>query len=522
MKPNPVSDFAALVRARTPLLWIVTREEARVEKQLIEVAKRLDYEPRTWDASQGVCDWVGNPVLSYAQDKGPDAALSAILAASKGGTRGVWIMRDLAPWLSGPIGMVTGRAMRNLARALPDAPVPNAQSVVVLSTGGEIPPELACHATVINWPLPTREDIAEALDASLDMLPDNLQADAVPNGMRDACVDAAVGLTVSEALQCYAKSLVQTKRIDPATVSNEKRRVVERDGLLQWLDPIEGGLAQVGGLENVKSWLELRKSAFTPAARLYGIPSPRGIVVVGISGCGKTLLAQCLSTSWLCPLIKLDLGAMKSKFVGESERNLRKAFDTIAALGKCVVLIDELEKAMQGATQDNADGGVSSDALGALLSWMQDRQGEAFVVATSNDISKLPPELLRKGRFDDIFWVDLPSHAEREAILAASLRKYKRPLDGLDLNAVAKVTDKFTGAELASLIPDAMFAAFNDGARELTTDDLLAARLTVVPLCQTAPEKIAALRQWAVGKARPASAALEARQRPSSGKLDLE
>jgi SpoVK/Ycf46/Vps4 family AAA+-type ATPase len=217
----------------------------------------------------------------------------------------------------------------------------------------------------------------------------------------------------------------------------------------------------------------------------------------------------------------MDMGAMKSKFVGGSEANLRKAFETIAALGKVVVLIDEIEKAMQGATTESADGGVSADALGALLSWMNDRQGEAFVVATSNDISKLPPELLRKGRFDDVFWVDLPSDAEREAILAASLRKYKRNANGLDLAKLAGATPDFTGAELASIIPDAMFQAFNDGARELTTADLLKAASTVVPLCRTAPEKINALRSWAQGKARPASRALEARTAGVSGKLDL-
>jgi SpoVK/Ycf46/Vps4 family AAA+-type ATPase len=204
------------------------------------------------------------------------------------------------------------------------------------------------------------------------------------------------------------------------------------------------------------------------------------------------------------PLLRVDLGALKSKFVGESEGNLRKAFRVIESVGRCVVWVDEIEKALQGATSGSADGGVSADALGAILSWMQERSTDAFVIATANDVEGLPPELLRKGRFDETWWIDLPTEPERGAILAATLRGFNK---GAKVNPekVARASEGFTGSEIAALVPDAMFAAFADGGRDVTTDDLLAAARTVVPLSRTASEKVARLREWAKGRARPAT-----------------
>jgi SpoVK/Ycf46/Vps4 family AAA+-type ATPase len=222
-------------------------------------------------------------------------------------------------------------------------------------------------------------------------------------------------------------------------------------------------------------------------------------------GCGKSLTAKAIATAWGVPLLRVDLGALKSKFVGESEGNLRKAFRVIEAIGRCVVWLDEIEKALQGATSGSADGGVSSDALGAILSWMQERSGEAFVIATANDVEGLPPELLRKGRFDEVWFVDLPSALEREHVLAATLRSFGRPVENIDVTTVARACDGFTGAELAALVPDAMFVAFADAERGVTTDDLLQAARTVVPLSRTAVEKVNRLREWAKGRARPAN-----------------
>lgn len=248
-----------------------------------------------------------------------------------------------------------------------------------------------------------------------------------------------------------------------------------------------------------------RRAAFSARARAYGLPAPKGALLVGVPGCGKSLTAKAVATAWGMPLLRMDLGALKSKYVGDSEANIRKALKVAEAVAPCVLWLDEIEKALSGATQGAADGGVSADALGAILSWMQDRAGSVFVVATANDVRSLPPELLRKGRFDDLFFVDLPTATERAAILAAALRSHGRDPSKIALQVVAAATSEFTGAELAALIPEALFSAFADREREITTDDLIEAASNVVPLAKTASEKIKAVREWAQGRARPAS-----------------
>lgn len=529
------NDIVALLRARNPLLWIVTREEARVERYLIEAAAAAGYVPRTWDVAQGLTDMAGNDAGMGGETNGrdPGEALTTIKGRAQAGPdRGVWIMRDLAPWLAGPQGATTLRQARNLARLLPSTKRDSAQAIIVLSASGDMPAELSSHATVIEWPLPDRDEVAAILDAAIESLPEfytdkdgqpdvnrPLRSLAAPNGQRDAAIDAAVGLTGEEAAACYAKSLVQLRRIDPATVAREKKRVITRERVLEWYDPIPGGLGAVGGLENLKAWLTARKLAYSPAARAYGLPAPKGALLVGVPGCGKSLTAKALATGWSVPLLRLDMGALKSKFVGESEGNLRKAFRVIEAIGRCVVWIDEVEKALQGATSGSSDGGVSSDALGAVLSWMQERTGEAFVIATANEVESLPPELLRKGRFDEIFFVDLPNAVEREAILIAALRSHGRP-PMVDQTRVANACDGFTGSEIAAIVPDALFAAFAEDAREITTADLLTAASMVVPLAKTAAEKIDRLRTWAKGKARTASKAdTTERAQPSKARV---
>lgn len=520
---SAADDIAALLRARNPLIWIVTREEARVEQYLVEAAVAAKYVPRMWDVDQGVTALDGKVEREIGSGD-PGDALAAIRERAERKNepeRGLWIMRDLPTWLEGPAGSTTLRRLRNLARFLPTTPRDSAQAIVVMSPSGKVPDELGVHATVIEWPLPDRGEIGSILSAALDALPDDLRDKAATTEVFDAAVDAAIGLSGEEAASCFARSLVKLRKIDPTLVANEKRRVVAREGVLEWFDPLPGGLDAVGGLDVLKGWLRQRSSAYSVEARNYGLPAPKGAMLVGVPGCGKSLTAKAIATAWNVPLLKLDLGALKSKFVGDSEANLRKAFRIIEVIGRCVVWLDEIEKALQGATSGSADGGVSSDALGAILSWMQDRQGEAFVIATANDVSSLPPELLRKGRFDELFFVDLPNGAERFEILTASLKASGRGnVVGVDKVAVA--TEGFTGAELAALVPDALFTAFNDGMREPTCADLERAAKTVVPLSKTALEKISRLRDWASTRARRAtSITTEADAGSKSRALDL-
>lgn len=497
------ADVAALLRARNPLLWIVSREEARVESHLIQAAAKAGYKTYFWDVAQGVTGVDGKPVAIGAID--PDATLDAIRDRAidpNNFDRSAFIMRDLPVWVNQPSGAPTSRRLRNLSRLLPGIEPARSQAVIVLSPDGDVPADLAGHATVIEWPLPDRAEIGGILDATIEPYGDKI---APLNGQREAAIDATLGLTQEEAQACYAKSLVQLRKIDPVTVAHEKKRVITRERVLEWYDPLPGGLDSVGGLDVVKSWLAQRKLAYTPAARAYGLPMPKGMVLVGVSGCGKTLIAKATSTAWQVPLLRLDPGALKSKFVGSSEANLRKALAVIDAIGPCVVFIDEVEKALQGSTSGSADGGVSADQMGSILNWMQERKSGAFVIVTANDVSGLPPEFLRKGRFDEVFWVDVPNVTERVEVLKATLRSHGRGDADIDLQHVARTCKDFTGAEIAALVPEALFTAFADQGREITTDDLIKAANGVVPLTDTAKEKIAEMRKWAKGRTRPAT-----------------
>jgi len=519
-------ELKAQLKARTPVIVIRTSEEVRVEGFVFEACAAAKYLPRTWDCAAGPCELDGTPFMRI-ESNGPRDPLSpppppgvddvlryvrAVAMGEESPDRCAWILRDVHKWVDGPIGMVTARALRNMARMLPGVRDPRQWQAIIciIPVDAVIPPDLEPDVVILDWPLPDREEIASILDRiardhSVDL-----------NGLRDPCIDAAVGMTGLEAEGCYSKSLVQTRTIDPAVVAQEKKRIIGKDKVLQWMDPLPGGFDVVGGLDNIKDWVNGRVIAYTQKARAYGLKALKGLFLCGISGCGKTYIAK--AVAWALgqvPLIRLDLGAAKSKFVGDSEAGLRKAFAQIESIGKCVILIDEIEKALEGAVSGSADGGVSADALGAFLTWMQERKSEALVIATANDISKLPPEMLRKGRWDELFWVDLPTAGERREILQATLRTNGRdhsklPYGGFATveaawDAVTKATDKFTGAEVAQLVPEALFAGFADGERLITFQDLVDAAEAIVPLAETAKKKIDAMRADAKGRMRMAT-----------------
>lgn len=505
------ADLSALLRARNPLIWLVTREEARAERIVIDAVMSSGYVPRLWDCATGITSAAGQPVDSRATD--PGQALAEVRDSSQ---RQVWILRDLAPWLKDPTIV---RAVRSLCRSLPGAPRDSARAMVIITPSADVPPELAGHAIVVDVPLPDRSEIGDLIDAAIRSLPEDLREAAAPNGRRDAAIDAALGLTAEEAQSTFARSLISSRTIDPAAVAQEKRRVVSRERMLEWFEPLPGGLDAVGGLELLKQWLTVRRAAFGPAARAYGLPAPKGMLLAGIPGCGKSLTAKAVATAWGMPLLRLDLGALRSKWVGESEGNIRRALKLAETVSPCVLWLDEVEKALAGATQGAADGGVSGDALGVMLSWMQDRAGSVFVVATANDCSRLPPEFLR--RFDALFFVDAPTTVERASIVAAALRAHGRDPAGFDCAAVAAATVDFTGAELAALVPAAMLVGFEQGARPITTADLLAEAAATVPQARQQGDKLAALRAWAAGRARLASAPESTAAATDARALDL-
>ncbi len=286
-------------------------------------------------------------------------------------------------------------------------------------------------------------------------------------------------------------------------VLEAKRDLVERDGLLEYR-PSGAGLDEVADLAALRAWLEERKAFFRdPArARSFGLPAPRGILLLGVPGCGKSLSAKAVAGSWTLPLLKLDPSRLYNKFVGETERNFRRATEMAERLAPVVLWIDEIEKAFSAAGE--GDGGVSMRVLGSFLAWLQDRQGDVFVVATANDVSRLPPELLRKGRFDEIFFVDLPDREARRAVLALHLARRDRDPEAFDLDALAEATEGFSGSELEQAIVAGLYASFSEGGA-LTTARVLEEVRRTRPLSRVMAEKVESLRSWARGRTVPAN-----------------
>jgi len=513
----------AKVRARTGLIIVRTAQEARAGRYLFEMAAsiRPQYETRYYDVARGFTDLAGRQLMG---DRGVEDVREAFTVIRENRSRCVWVMFDLIPYLKEPF-WINQRALRNLINDLPKLPSDRAQTIIIVTANPDIPPEIASDAQVVDWPMPDRFEMGKILDDACEPLLNSEAVDpetgearitadmkaairaSISGEARTAAIDASIGLTENEAASCFATSLVLKQVIDPAMVAQEKKQVIASNPALEWIEG-PGGFECVGGHENTKLFLKRLEMAWSDAAREYNLPTPLGILLIGISGCGKSLIVKCTGIEWGVPVIRLDLGALKSKFVGDSEQNLRKAFSVIEALGRCIVWWDEIEKALQGATSGSADGGVSADMLGAVLTWMQERNGQAFVMATANDASALPPEFMRKGRFDEIFWVDLPNETERVAVARAALRERKRDADAMadmDLDEIASATNTFTGAEIAALVRDGMYTAFADGQREITTKDLLMAARDVVPLAKTKDKEIRDLREEWAGRAKPAT-----------------
>lgn len=536
---NPASqEVSNLLRSRHTLLWIVTAEERRVEATLADVAAAAAFHVRFWDCATGVSDVAGDTVALPSTISIPATVPLAPLAAARlHADRTVWVFRDLGPWLQDP-GVL--RMLRTAARDLQDVRLKSQfGALIVLSPTADLPASLRDVATIVEWPLPNRDELTailanvvannptaatalrdpESLRACSHIPPedaavlDQVIDDALLRDAGDlelqrpttaAIVDAATGLSAEQAANAFARSVVQTRTLDPGLIATEKKRSITREGLLTWVDPDPRGLDGVGGLERLKTWLRARSRALTPEARDYGLPAPRGVLFVGLPGCGKSLMAKAVSVAFGIPALRLDPGALKASLVGESEARIRRALAVAQACAPVVLWIDELDKALAGGT-GAGDSGVSADQLGTLLTWLQDHTGFVFLVATANDVGRLPPELLRRGRFDEIFFVDLPTETERAAILAAALRTHRRDPDAFDLRAIAGRTHQFSGAEIAELVPEALHRAFGDDRREPTTSDLLAAADATIPYTRHADSRLEAIREWASKRAKPAS-----------------
>ncbi|HEY6105636.1 MAG TPA: AAA family ATPase, partial [Anaeromyxobacteraceae bacterium] len=413
------------------------------------------------------------------------------------------VLKDFHPFLSDPTVV---RALRELARGLKAT----FTTVILLSPTLTIPPELEKEVSVLDVPLPSARDLLALLKEIVTVVRENRSARVeIDKEDAEAIIKAAQGLTLSEAENAFAKAIAADGRLgkdDVKLVMEEKRQVIRKSGLLEYY-PADESLASVGGLENVKTWLSRRTAAFGEAARRFGLPEPKGLLLLGVQGCGKSLTAKAISSTWRLPLLRLDMGRIFSGLVGSSEENLRKAIRVAESVAPAVLWIDEIEKGLSGSGSSGAtDGGVTARVFGAMLTWLQEKTAPVFVVATANRIEALPPELLRKGRFDEIFFIDLPTAAERDEIFRIHVARRGREPGRFDLAAAARLAHGFSGAEIEQAVISALYDAFAEG-RDLEQRHLEHAVKETFPLAATMREDIERVREWARTRTRPASAA---------------
>jgi SpoVK/Ycf46/Vps4 family AAA+-type ATPase len=385
----------------------------------------------------------------------------------------------------------------------------NRRTVVLTAPKISIPPELASLVEFLELPLPDRKRLRQIIDEVLVRVSraHTLQRRLDPNAI-DGVAENLRGLTEEEAERAISQALVARYALCPETATDvleAKKAMLKRQEMLDFVE-VSDTMASVGGLDNLKRWLAQRHGAWEDKAREFGLDAPKGVIVLGVQGCGKSMCARAIAGEWKLPLVKFDTAAVYDKYVGETEKRIQKVFQVAEGLAPCVLWIDELEKVFAGSGPDSAsaDAGVSSRLLASFLSWMQDRKAPVFVAATCNNVSVLPPELIRKGRFDELFFVDLPNQAERKQIFGIQLSKRKRNPAEFALDQVAAAAQGFSGAEIESVVQTALYAAYSQ-KQQLTTQHLLDALKHTVPLSTTRAEEIAALRAWARERAVPAS-----------------
>ncbi|RME44761.1 MAG: AAA family ATPase, partial [Caldilineae bacterium] len=388
----------------------------------------------------------------------------------------------------------------------------------LLSPVLQFPPELEKDITVLDYSLPTVEELAQSLDRVVRSAREiSGMKLSLSNGQREQILNAARGLTCTEAENVFAKSLVMTHRLDVDVIISEKEQLIRRSRALEYFQSVED-FSNVGGMNLLKEWLRKRSRAFSEKARQFGLPEPKGLLLLGVQGAGKSLLAKAVASQWHLPLLRLDLGRIFSELVGSSENNIRSALRMAESVSPCVLWIDEIEKGLGGvASSHQSDAGTTARIFASILTWMQEKTSPVFVIATANDISVLPPEMLRKGRFDEIFFVDLPHAQERREIFAIHLARRGRDPLAFDLNRLALATEGFSGAEIEQVVISGLYDAFEQN-RDLTTQDLLNNIQATIPLSQTMEQEIARLRRWGRTHARPASAP-EGQRLPGNGRL---
>jgi len=497
---NTLEQLDILMRAAYPIIYIVSHEEDRVKAQLKRLARDRNKILTTWSCTQGLISFDGSDIRSLGDDtRDPFAALEKVEELCVPSTKGtIWVFCDLHPYLDDP--MLT-RKLKEIAQKMKTV---QKKTLVLLSPILKLPTELDKSVTVLDWPLPTQADIERMLTTAMsDMKAREIEI-VLSEEEKEKIIKSCSGLTSEEIENVLSRSLIVNRTISTDFIIEEKKQIVRKEGILEYFDVVSG-LNDVGGLEQLKIWLRKRGSSFTDAAKAFGLSFPKGVLLLGVQGCGKSLVCKAVANLWQLPLIKLEMGKIFEGVVGGSEAKISKALAFTERIAPCILWVDEIDKGFAGMGSSNfSDAGTTARVIGSFLAWMQEKKSPVFIVATANDIQNLPPELLRKGRFDEIFFIDLPDEEERKQILDIHIRKRNRDSVNFDLDTLAGSCKDFSGAEIEAAIEEGMFSAF-DAKTEVQTKHIADALSETVPLSKTMAEKIDALRTWASTRARYAS-----------------
>jgi len=505
------SNFQSMIRSRYPLFYITHNEEKRFLKFIDNYCRVFGYECYTWDCYNGMVDLTKKEKVAGVSDdmaSNPMAPLDYIIGQSHtfetksekvgekkdDGVNGViYVLLDYFRFID------SSNPIPDLERRLKDIASRNSIISTIMTgpyyTSTDV---LSNLLPVIDFPFPNKKEIKQALCQVVEGVSRFLpQIKVKTKEVEEDLVKSVNGLTIHEAQTAFSKSIVKCKGWDIDTILEEKKQIIKKGNLLEYFDS-SVSLDDVGGLKNLVNWIKDRKSSFSQEAEDYGLPKPRGMLTLGIPGTGKSLVCKAISSAWGMPLLRLDFGKMFGSLVGDSERNIREAIKMAEAVSPSILWIDEIEKGLSGmSSSGKSDGGTTSRVLSTFLTWMQEKKSSVFVVATANDHESIPPEFLRAGRFDEIFFVDLPNEAEREEIFSVLLKKRNISIKGMNLSLLANNSKNYSGAEIEKAIDNAMLIGFSDKRRKIKDNDIIYALSQFKSLYEMKEGEFEGLQDWA-------------------------
>lgn len=512
-------NFSSYIYAGYPLLWVSSYEEYRVLTSYVaDISNAKEqYNTYAWDIADGIhAATISDGTLMFEKesikvkmttangeeevDSNMDPLIPLKWLDEEAPNNTIVFLRDYTPFLdkSCKDAVLLSRKIRNL---IPKFKA-QGKTLVILSPTVAIPNELEKEVSVIEFKLPTRDVLDIVLKGVCESTGKNYPSDT------DMIIDSALGMTAFEAENAFCISLIESKKFDPAVIRREKASIVRKSGLLEIVDTSDFSLDDIGGMENVKKWTLLRKDCSSTKAREFGITPAKGLLLVGVPGCGKSLFAKVIAVVRGQVLVRLDMGRIFGSYVGESEANMRKVLTTLEAVSPCVVWLDELEKSMSGNKAGHEGHETTRRVFQEFLTWMQEKKADCLLVATANSVESLPPELIRPGRIDKMFFVDLPDEVQRAEIFRIHLRKAGRKPDMFDkdMAEIVALSKDFTGAEMEVWVKDSLVTAFSASHKDITLEDLKETVKEITPIIKLMSADIQNARKWAESHgAKPAS-----------------